>query len=250
MMYVLGDSYSFGWNFFAENRSDRKELLYSNHLAKKLNVEYKNLSLFGSSNYRIARLVNLLHLTTNDIVIIGWSGVDRIELGIPKDQIFPNDIVIDFDKIDEIEKYNLNSDQGFQIIEKTNNLYTRAVYPRIVTHSGKIINSSFRKFVELYYNHVSSFEYQQEMYKILFHSTLNKLRLSGCKFRMFSTFDGLLPNKEFLNIPEYLFYKSNMLDEVRYKDKKYKSVQHKDFTKYWTADEHVKIADILFESLR
>lgn len=247
MIYVLGDSFCWGYNFVVTKRPDRKELLFSHLLASKLNQNYKNYSIVGSSNYRIARLLNWLDIKKDDIVIIGWSGLDRLEIGVPKDRIMPNDVVVNVNNVDSFDGTKENS---FQIIEKTDNYYTRQIYPLMETHFDDITSPSCKRFVQAYYSYASDKIYHEQMFKkVLLKPTVDMLRTVGCKFLMFTTWDVMFTDTKHLDYPEYLLHDTNMLDEVRYKNSKLKHVRKGDYF-YWTPEEHHKVTDILYNALK
>lgn len=247
MIYVLGDSFCYGNNFLLDRLPNRKELLFSHLLAQKLNLEYKNYSIVGSSNQRLYRLINFLDIKKDDIVIVGWSAYDRIEIGVPRDRIMPNDTIIDYKKIDSLD--DLDKNKSFQVIEKTENIYTRQIYPGMGNQFDEIVSPSCKRFVEAYYSYASDKAYHEQMFKILFDNAVSKLRLIGCKFLMFTTWNVQFYDTKFLDIPEYLFYDSNMLDEVRYKNTKIKHVHKGDYW-YWSIEEQQKVTDILYNALR
>lgn len=248
MIYVLGDSFSFGRNFYLNKNPNRKNLVFANLLSQRLGINYKNYSLTGSSNYRLGRLINHLDIKKDDIVIVGWTGYYRFEIGIPKDTLMPNDVIIDYNNLDSLDDYDWG-DEVFQIIEKTDNLYTRSMYPLMLKHLNNIKSPSCRKFVESFYNYASDKSYHEQMFKIMFNSSVYKLKSTGCKFVMFTTWDIGVSDCSFLNIPEYILYDTNMLDEVRYKQSKRKHVEKNDF-KYWTESEHEQVTEIIFNKLK
>lgn len=247
MIYVLGDSFCFGWNFLIQKLPNRKELLFSNLLSQRLGIDYKNYSIVGSSNYRLCRLINHLDIHKDDIVIIGWTGYDRLEIGIPKDKLMPNDVIIDYNNLDNLDRFDWR--QVFQIVEKTNNLYTRSIYPTMFNNLKDITSPSCRKFVESFFRYASDKSYHEEMFKIMFNSAVHRLKNIGCKFTMFTTWDISISDCNFLNIPEYISYNSNMLDEVRYKKSKLKHVKNNDYN-YWTEKEHIQVTDIIYNKLK
>ena len=247
MIYVLGDSFCFGWDFLRKKVPNYKQLLCPYLLANKLGMEYKNYSLVGSSNYRLARLANFLDIKKDDIVIISWSSYERIEIGVPKDKIMPNDFVVDYKNLENLE--NFEDQQVFQLIEKTENLYTRQIYPTILKKFDEVTSPSYKNLVKNMIHYASDKNYHEQMFEILFNATVHKLRATGCKFLMFTTWDVDLSTTDFLNIPEYLLHTTNMLDEVRYKNSSIKHREKNDF-KYWTKEEHEQVTEIVYNALR
>jgi len=248
MIYFLGDSFFFGWNFFyPKNISNRKEIIFSGLLSKRLNQNYKDYSLVGSSNYRLCRLVNYLPIQPDDIVILGWTACDRIEIGIPKDRLMPNDIIVNYNEADDLD--HLHWSKVYQVIEKTDDIYTRSLYPTILKQENNLTSPAYKALAKNLYQYASDKNYHEQVFKILFHSTVHRLRNVGCKFLMFTTWDIDLKDNSFLDIPEYLFYQSNMLDEVRYKNSKNKHKNINDY-KYWNPSEHEKVSEITYNSLK
>jgi hypothetical protein len=213
-------------------------------LSEKLGCDYKNLSLPGSSNYRLCRLVNFLDIKKDDIVILGWSACERLEIGVPKDLLMPNDFVIDYTNIDNLDSYSWV--KIMQVVEKTGDVYTRQIYPTMMKNLDSITSPNTRKATELFYHYASDIPYHQQMFRILFNSVVHRLRTIGCKFLMTTTFDVTFEDKEILNIPEYLFYKSNFSDEVRGKGKNFNQQD----MPYFSIKEHEVAADILYQYLK
>lgn len=242
MIYILGDSYSYGWNFYVEKNSDRKQLVYGSHLSKMFDTDYKNLSIAGGSNNRIARLLINLDLTPDDIVVIAWTELSRLEIGIPNDRVVPKDKIIQHDEIDFLEEKNLEFDASYQIIEKNKNLLTRNVWNGLHYSLQDISNPSFREFIVSYYKNAGNDLYFEEIFKMLYYATLYKLKSSGCKFCMFTTFSTPINDKNYMNIPEFIFPESNMTDEIR-KGKKPND-------KYWSKEEHRTVAEIIYNHLQ
>jgi len=244
MIYVLGDSYSYGWNFYKQQNPKRKELIFSQHLSQMFNTECKNLSMAGSSNYRIARLLLDIDLGPDDIVVIGWTELSRIEIGFPKDRIVPKDVIVQHENIENLEDKKLEFVQAYQIIEKTGNLYTRNVWGGLENSLNDISNHSFREFIVSFYRNAGEIQWFEQMFKMLFYACLYKLRASNCKFAMFTTFESKINDRSFLNIPEYIFHDSDMSSKIRI-DNKTK------YTKdtYWSEIEHRKVAEIIYNQI-
>lgn len=247
MIYVFGDSFCYGYNFLYSDNPDRQKLIFSHSLAKKLNLDYKNYSIWGSSNQRIVRLTNFLDIKEDDIVIIGWTACDRFEVSVSKERIVPNEIVIDYQKIDSVE--NLGTEKLFQVIEKTENLYTRQMYSLMVKQFDEIKNPAWKRYVASYFYYIGDSYYYEQMFKILFQATVDRLRKTGCKFLMFTTWDVKFFDTKFLEIPEYVLPHTNFLDEIRYKNHKVKHQELQDYN-YWTPEEHERVSEILYNALR
>ncbi len=256
MIYVLGDSFSWGYNFFLENIPNRKELIYSYYLGEKLNSEVKNLSIPGSSNWRIARVLMNLSLQKDDIVIIGWTVPSRLEIPVQNSSLLPNEIILTTETLDSVES-NLHDNPNFfmsSFIEKDKdkNYLTRRISPTHMYKLDQIKNRKFKSFIESYYMDFYDVNYACDMFLVMFSACVYKLRISKCKFRMFNTFSvPTLEDNDLVNIPEFfLGYKKTMLDVLRpVRSKVYKSLGGHD-TEYFSIDEHKQIADILYNSLQ
>lgn len=256
MIYVLGDSFSWGYNFFLKNNPNRKKLIYPYYLGEKLNSEVKNLSVPGSSNWRIARILMNLPLHEDDIVIIGWSEPSRLEIPVKKSSLLPSEIVLTADTLNSFES-NLHDNPNFAMssfIEKDmdKSYLTRRVSPIHMYKLDQIKNKKFKSFIESYYMDFYDVNYACDMFLVMFSACVYKLRSSKCNFRMFNTFGvPTLQDNDIVNIPEFfLGYKKTMLDVLRpVKSKLYKSLGGHDTT-YFSIDEHKQIADMLYNSLQ
>ena len=244
MIYVLGDSYSFGYNFWMDNKN-RKELIYGHHLSKKLNVPLRNLAVPGGSNWRIARLLSTLSLNKDDVVIIGWSATERYEMPVTKYSLSPLDKVFD--------TYDQNFFEGpappnfSQWVEKTNNLYTRRIIHTTFNNQKKIMNENFKNLHQKLFKHHVSFQYFNEMFYILYKACLYQLKSSNAKFLMFNAWSSDVDEKSEYNIKEYLFGpKSNMTDVIRSENSKSKTKT----ASYWDENEHKQVAEILYTKLK
>lgn len=251
MLYILGDSFSFGWNFW-KAKQNREELIYGYHLSKKLNEQLCNLSIPGGSNWRIARLIASLNLTKDDTVIVAWSGNNRSEIGCSKDDFSPIDRFFNTygDKI--FNSYLEEPADFFQYVEKTNNIYTRRLFSSLFTSSirpgtpTKVTNHAFKKFFDNLYAQFYSDEWYDEMFRVMFMSTVYKLKISECNFLLFNTYSNNYPTvAEEFKLKEYLYGPChNMTCQIR----SLKEIDYKNI-KYWDANEHVQIADLLYKNL-
>ena len=86
MIIAFGDSFTYGFNF---NESERLNNVYPTLLGKKLNQPVLNTALPGASNWRIARMIQSMNITKDDIVIISWTEPTRFELGVNKRHYVP-----------------------------------------------------------------------------------------------------------------------------------------------------------------
>lgn len=245
MIYVLGDSFSWGMNFWYEKNKERQKLLYSHHLAKKLNASIKNLSVPGGSNWRISRLIMNLPLTENDIVIIGWTNSVRFEVPFNNLFVTKNESVVMPDILENFENSGDIVDENFMgtFIENNGDYLTRRINLDMFRNHKKIENQILRNLVETYYKHFYNENWHDDMFNIMFAATLLKLKNSKCKFRMFNAFiSPIKKDNNLYDIPEYMFgYKNTMLDILRPNNKK--------DIGYYSAIEHEKVAQLIYENL-
>lgn len=252
MIYIIGDSFSFGWNFFKDKNPSWDKITYGTILGEKFDEEVTNLSIPASSNWRITRLLLSLDLKSEDKVVVGWTNPDRIELGI-----LPNSksMLDDFIEVENLKNHKKLGDLKIETlidgIEKNKDLLIRRIFPSQY-HSPKTIrNHKFRSFVSDFYTYYGGLEWFEEMFLMNFCSALYKLRQSGCKFLMFNTYNVpySLKKNSLLEIPEYVFGPyCNMTDEIRVPaNKRYKNIET-NYVDYWSEEEHQKVADILFRS--
>jgi len=259
MIYVLGDSFSFGYNFWLENKPNRNELLYSHFLSKKLNSPVKNLSVPGSSNWRISRILNNLNLSEDDYVIIAWSSNDRSETGFSKNSLFPKDTQYN---IKDLENISFENDyrkivHGF---EKDGNIITAKLLPSLYINGlENIDNHLFRQYVNINYEHFFNPDYLENMFLVCFNSAVYKCIRSKCKFIMFNVFWKSYSRPcDLLNIPEYyLGYDNNMSSILRPNTKPKRGKFGLDYwtevytnSEYWNEEEHKKVADLLYNQLQ
>ena len=248
-MYVLGDSFSFGHNFWQEKRLDRNELIYPHFLSQKLNCEVKNLSVPGGSNWRISRLLNNLNLNENDYVIIGWTNVNRFEIGYNKTSLLPKDNLY---TLEQLEESTYEDDKNIIIhgFEKDKNVITAKLLPGLYHSTFDIIpNMPLKNLVSVTYQHFNNAEWLENMFLVFFNSAVYKCLRARCKFIMFNVYWKTHSTScELLDIPEYfLGYNNNMTSFLRpnYKEK---------FTKYgmdyWSEDEHIQVAELLHSHLK
>jgi hypothetical protein len=243
MIYVIGDSFSFGYNFFRDGVTDRKDIIYSTILSKKLNLECKNLSMPGGSNWRTARIIQSLPLTKNDFVIIAWSESMRFELGNLETQILPNDVVIKTSDIEQLEDHHkvkmLGKDFPIKdFVEKNDKVLTRRLFPSMIDSLDQIKNHNFKNIAEKLYLHYADFEWLENMFLLMFTSVLYNLNKSECKFIMFNSHTSpYSQKKDILDIPQYfLGVDGNMC----------KFIRNNNNIDYWNKNEHILVAEALY----
>lgn len=230
MVYVFGDSYIWGWNFFtdAELKDKREELTWPSLLAKKLNQPLINFSLPASSNWRIARILQSLNLTKDDYVIIGWTSPTRFEFGLADDyDIEPShpDIhyrITDYNEDDGITRTKRMS---YHLMDRTTCQYAR----NFMWHAYGPFNS------EAWY---------REMFKVMFTSCQNILDKSECKWIAFDVWCDQCEQTDFNDVKNYIFRDTNLLNYSR-------NIPGKETDKeYWSKEEHIHIAELLMEELQ
>lgn len=244
MIYVFGDSLTYGWNFLKSGKASiREQLVYPYLLGKKLNEVVLNLSVPGNNNWNIARNIQKYNFTENDYVVIAWTDIMRLELGCSANQLLGKT-----DKLKIVESSNIitlenfiEDGDGLSFIEKEKKFYVRRISARFLQSPSlwECQDKDFYNFVkQLYFNYISE-EYMEEMFTVMFTSVLHKLQNSKCKFVMFNSFSPVSKNNnELLNIPEYIAgYKSHMNYLIR----------NNDLIKYWAEEEHTKVSEILYD---
>lgn len=255
MIHVFGDSFTYGYNFLKQGHTDFKNMVYPYFLSQKLNTPVVNHSYPGSNNWRIGRKILSLNLNPDDLVIIAWTPTDRFELGVGDNHISIFDKVItvednnllynkyNFSSLDELQFFD---DTVVNVVIKDDDVYTRQFFPWGT--NNKIKNHHFRAMYKYAYTHFGTTEWLQEMFLQIFCSTVYKLRMAKCKFRMFNTFT--LPYEKskntLLEIPEYIPEPyMDMTGFLRYGYEK----RIKPAPTYWSVDEHLQVADMIIDSL-
>lgn len=256
MIYFFGDSFTYGYNFLREGKADFKKMIYPYFLSQKLNMPYKNFSYPGGNNWRIGRKIMSLNLTPKDIVIIAWSPAHRFELGVGENHITFLDKVIDAETYDPLYKkqYDLTiekelsklfDDSVLNVIIKDDDVYTRQLLP--TSPENKIKNHNFRSLHKHFYTHFGTDEWLEEMFLQIFCACIYKLRLSGCKFRVFNTFRVPYERRKnsLLEIPEFI---PNPYAEMTEFIRGFKHDCNNPTT-YWDITEHEQVANIIYDSL-
>lgn len=229
MIYTFGDSYTWGWNFFidAELKDKRQELIWPAVLSQKLNQSLTDFSLPASSNWRIARLLQSIPLTKDDIVLIGWTAPTRFEFGLADDyDTEPNHPDIHY-RITDIN-------------ENHNSIKTK----RMSSHLQESTTCQYAKqFMWSTYGPFNSELWYKEMFKVMFNSCENILNKSGCKWVAFDVWCDQCTDSDFSDVPNYILRGTNLLNASR-------DMPGKETNKeYWTIEEHIKVADLLIKEL-
>ena len=229
MIYTFGDSYTWGWNFFidAEIKDQRKELIWPSVISQKLNQPLTDFSLPASSNWRIARILQSLSLTKDDVVLIGWTAPTRFEFGLADDyDIEPNHPDVHYRITDENENHD--------------GVRTK----RMSSHLRDSTTCQYAKqFMWSAYGPFNSEIWYKEMFKVMFNSCENVLNKSRCKWLAFDVWGDQCSDEEFKDVPNYILRGTNLLNASR-------NIAGKETDKaYWSEEEHVKVADLLIKEL-
>lgn len=221
MLYSFGDSITYGFNFL--DFPNREAIVYTSFFSKKLRTPFKNLSLPGSSNWRTARIIQSLDLNKDDVVLIMWSCVTRMELGInTRYNLTPphNDFYSQAGDVIEVDKNN-------------SNIITKRFYPQL---SQCTSDAESKLLNNILYNKFYNEHWYEEMFKIMYCSVVHKLCKIGCKWIMFNGWDVQCQKSDYEFDDNYLFPKNTM-----------SSFLGVDRSKYWNKEEHQKASLILYE---
>lgn len=230
MIYVFGDSYTWGWNFFIDadiTDEQHRQLTWPAKLAEKLGQEVTDFSLPASSNWRIARIIQSLNLTPDDIVLIGWTAPTRFEFGLAPDY----DIVSTHPDIN-YRITDLNEDHdGIRTKRMSYHLMDSTTCP----YAKQFMWSAFGPF--------NSEAWYREMFKVMLLSCENVLNKSGAKWLAFDVWCDQCKDTEFTDVPNYILRGTHLLNASR-------GIDGRETDKtYWSKEEHEAVADILIKEL-
>ena len=230
MIYTFGDSYTWGWNFYIDasiNDEEQKRLIWPSVLADKLGQTLTDFSLPASSNWRIARKLQSLNLTKDDIVLIGWTAPTRFEFGLADDyDSIPSHPDIHYRITD------MNEDDGIKTKRMSYHLMDSTTCPYA------------KQFMWGAYGPFNSEAWYKEMFKVMFTSCQNILDKSECRWLAFDVWCDQCDDDVFTDVPNYILRGTNLLNASR-------GIAGKDTDKeYWTKEEHIKVADLLIKELR
>lgn len=230
MIYTFGDSYTWGWNFFIDaaiTDEQQAALTWPAVLSEKLNQPLIDFSMPASSNWRIARKLQSLPLTKDDIVLIGWTAPSRFEFGLADDyDIVPNhpDIHYRITDMNEFDNGINTKRMSYHLMDSTTCNYAK-------------------QFMWGAYGPFNSEPWYREMFKVMFNSCENVLNKSGCKWLAFDVWCDQCDDTEFINVDNYILRGTNLLNASR-------NILGKETDKeYWSKEEHVKVADLLIKEL-
>lgn len=231
MIYTFGDSYTWGWNFFIDadiSEEERLQLIWPSVLAKKLDQPLTDFSLPASSNWRIARKLQSLSLSKDDIILIGWTSPTRFEFGLADDyDIVPShpDIHYRITDLNEDDDGIRTKRMSYHLMQSTTCQYAK-------------------QFMWSAYGPFNSEIWYREMFKVMFNSCQNILNKSGCKWLAFDVWCEQCDSDCFTDVSRYILRDTNLLNASR-------NIPGKDTDKeYWSKDEHVKVAELLIEELK
>jgi hypothetical protein len=230
MIYTFGDSYTWGWNFYIDASIDdeeQKRLIWPSVLADKLGQPLTDFSLPASSNWRIARKLQSLNLTKDDIVLIGWTAPTRFEFGLAHDyDSIPSHPDIHYRITDMEEDDGIRTKRmSYHLMDSTTCQYAK-------------------QFMWSAYGPFNSEAWYKEMFKVMFTSCQNILDKSGCRWLAFDVWCDQCDDDVFTDVSNYILRGTNLLNASR-------GIPGKDTDKeYWTKEEHIKVADLLIKELR
>jgi hypothetical protein len=230
MIYTFGDSYTWGWNFYIDASIDdeeQKRLIWPSVLADKIGQPLTDFSLPASSNWRIARKLQSLNLTKDDIVLIGWTAPTRFEFGLADDyDSIPSHPDIHYRITDMEEDDGIRTKRmSYHLMDSTTCQYAK-------------------QFMWGAYGPFNSEAWYKEMFKVMFTSCQNILDKSECRWLAFDVWCDQCDDDVFTDVPNYILRGTNLLNASR-------GILGKDTDKeYWTKEEHIKVADLLIKELR
>lgn len=218
MLYTFGDSFTYGFNF---SEQERQELVWPVVLSKQLGVPYNNLAAPGASNWRTARLINMLDITADDIVVVGWSESTRFEFGVSTSH-----------------SQRPNADRPADVIEQLGSVRTKKFFPQLLDRTN---DAKSKELLNLAYGPFYNTDWYDEMFLIMFGSVVHRLSTIGCKWTVFNTWTRQYHGTtNQLDIPQYLLGHKNTMN--------FKLRRNADL-KYWNKEEHIAVSQIIFEHL-
>jgi hypothetical protein len=230
MIYTFGDSYIWGWNFFIDadiSEDERKKLTWPSLISQKLNQPLMDFSLPASSNWRIARKLQSLPLTKDDIVLIGWTSPTRFEFGLADDyDVIPNheDIHYRITDMNEEDENIRTKRMSYHLMDSTTCNYAK-------------------QFMWSAYGPFNSESWYREMFKVVFTSCQNVLNTSGCKWLTFDVWTDQCEDSCFSDVSNYILRGTNLLNASR-------NIPGKQTDKeYWSKEEHNIVSELLIKEL-
>jgi len=228
MLYTFGDSLSFGWNFYKQVPEDtRKEMAWPTMLSHKLDLELIDHSFPGTSNWRIARILQNIDLKPEDLVVVQLTGFDRTEIGVNENYDYQSTLL---------------PENKFSLLDKPINENGVLVKPMCRTLIPHTTDKSMKKFTYHVYNTFWNKAWHLEMSKIMISSILYNLQKSGCKFIIFDGWIDHCKNEEFSYIPQYILRGTTLNNIV----KGIPGVSQESLN-YLTLGEQQRAAEVIYE---
>jgi|688.fasta_scaffold67677_2 hypothetical protein len=229
MLYTFGDSMTYGWNFYKEcSEKERQSLTWPGILSQKLDMKLQNLSFPGASNWRAARIIQSLPLTEEDVVVVQWSGFDRIEMGVNPTYEYKSTMDIE-------NKYKILDDTTEDYGVRTKNM-CRTILPHTTDEYSK-------KFMFHVYNTFWNEKWHHEMFKVMLTSSLYALQKSKCKFIIFDGWMVHCDKNLFGDVLQYIVRGTTINSVVKEICGLPQSLEYPSF------EEHKVISDIIYENL-
>ena len=229
MIYIFGDSYTWGWNFFidADKKHNRTQLTWPYKVSQKLQQPFTDFSLPASSNWRIARLLQNLPLTKEDIVLIGWTSPTRFEFGLADDyDIEPSHPDIHYRITDMNEDHDgiRTKRMSYHLMDSTTCMYAK-------------------QFMWGAYGPFNSEAWYKEMFKVMFTSCQQVLNTKGCKWLAFDVWCDQCDDIVFNEVPNYILRGTHLLNASR-------NIPGRETNKeYWSEEEHEIVSNLLIKKL-
>lgn len=238
-IYAYGDSFTYGHNL------DNKNLTYPNLVMEKLGyVTLKNNSIPAGSNWRTTRQIQNQNFDDDDLVLIGWSSPERIELGVnPKSDLNSN---LFYKIVDKNRKISSVGDY----LEEDGYLKLKRFYPQMVENCSDI---RVEQFSNIFYTHFYNEDWFSEMFRVMYWATISALERKNVKWIMFDIWCGqesknILLEEEVKN-KNYIFSgENNCLDAQLRKISKQKNKNlHCDKKLYWNEDGHEMASQLIVD---
>lgn len=213
MLFAFGDSFTYGFNF---DENERVNSVYPSIMGGIVGQDVCNTAIVGGSNWRIARQLQSMSLTQDDIAVIAWSTPNRFEFGVSKTHYNPPAV----------------SKKLGDMVEVSGRLIVKRFYEQLTERTADPVAKTLNAVVYNDFNNAAWFE---EMFKVMFTSCVYALEKSGCQWVMFNTWDvqsGDVSHKNYLHSDKTM---SEIIGAHRFG--------------YWDKDQHRKVASVLVQEL-
>lgn len=236
MLYTFGDSASNEWSLIKNGHDEllSKTSTWPMLLSKRLNQPLTDFSYPGSSNWRIARLIQNLELTSDDVVVIQWTSPYKFEFGV-------NDRYDYKSTIKEKEYFNPDFEK-FDSIDNENGIRVKMMCPSLLYRTS---DGPQRDFMKIAYRELRNDAWYEQMNQIMIASCIHYLQKSKCKFIMVDGYTKQCKDNVFKDVPQYFLRGGTMVNHIRgrsgneFKDKTHLSI-----------NEHEIACDILVQNLK